>query len=69
VAGLGGAALTAWVPGDSVAYRYRRAYYAALEERAARLQAERASIFAKLGLEPSGSDNRRVLATIKYLES
>ena len=28
-----------------------------------------ASIFAKLGLKPSGNDNRRVLATIKYLES
>jgi DNA-binding NarL/FixJ family response regulator len=28
-----------------------------------------ASIFAKLGLEPSGHDNRGVLATIKYLES
>ena len=28
-----------------------------------------ASIFAKLGLEPSGNDNRRVLAAIKYLES
>jgi signal transduction histidine kinase len=41
VAGLGGAALTAWVLGDSVAYRYRRAHYAALEERAARLEAER----------------------------
>ena len=27
--------------GDSVAYRYRRAYYASLEERAARLEAER----------------------------
>jgi signal transduction histidine kinase len=40
-AGLGGAALTAWVLGDSVAYRYRRAYYASLEERAARLEAER----------------------------
>jgi signal transduction histidine kinase len=40
-AGLGGAALTAWVLGDSVAYRYRRAYNASLEERAARLQAER----------------------------
>ncbi len=39
--GLGGAALTAWVLGDSVAYRYRRAYYAAVEERAARLEAER----------------------------
>jgi signal transduction histidine kinase len=40
-AGLGGAALTAWVLGDSVAYRYRRAYYASLEDRAARLEAER----------------------------
>jgi signal transduction histidine kinase len=39
--GLGGAALTAWVLGDSVAYRYRRAYYASLEERAVRLEAER----------------------------
>jgi DNA-binding NarL/FixJ family response regulator len=28
-----------------------------------------ASIFDKLGLPPSGHDNRRVLATIKYLES
>jgi DNA-binding NarL/FixJ family response regulator len=28
-----------------------------------------ASIFAKLGLPPSGSDNRRVLAAIRYLES
>ncbi len=33
--------LAAWVLGDSVAYRYRRAYYASLEERAARLEAER----------------------------
>jgi signal transduction histidine kinase len=41
VAGLGGSALTAWVLGDSVAYRYRRAYYASLEDRAARLEAER----------------------------
>jgi signal transduction histidine kinase len=40
-AGLGGATLTAWVLGDSVAYRYRQAYYASLEERAARLEAER----------------------------
>ena len=40
-AGLGGAALTAWVLGDSVTYRYRRVYYASLEERAARLEAER----------------------------
>jgi signal transduction histidine kinase len=39
--GLGGASLTAWVLGDSVAYRYRRSYYASLEERAARLEAER----------------------------
>ena len=41
-AGLGGLTLTAWVLGDSVAYRYRRAYYASLEERAARAEAERA---------------------------
>jgi hypothetical protein len=40
-AGLGGAALTAWVLGDSVAYRYRRAYYASVEERAARAELER----------------------------
>src|SRR5580692_6600387 len=40
-AGLAGVALTAWVLGDSVAYRYRRAKYAAAEERAARLEAER----------------------------
>jgi signal transduction histidine kinase len=40
-AGLGGVTLTAWVLGDSVAYRYRRAYYASVEERAARLEAER----------------------------
>jgi signal transduction histidine kinase len=39
--GLGGATMTAWVLGDSVAYRYRRAYYASIEERAARLEAER----------------------------
>jgi signal transduction histidine kinase len=39
--GLGGAVLAAWVLGDSVAYRYRRARYASLEERAARLEAER----------------------------
>jgi signal transduction histidine kinase len=38
-AGLGGVTLAAWVLGDSVAYRYRRAYYASLEERAARLEA------------------------------
>jgi len=40
-AGLGGVTLTAWVLGDSVAYRYRRVYYASLEERAARAEAER----------------------------
>ena len=40
-AGLAGVALAAWVLGDSVAYRYRRAYYASVEERAARLEAER----------------------------
>jgi DNA-binding NarL/FixJ family response regulator len=28
-----------------------------------------ASIFAKLGLPPSDNDNRRVLATIRYLQS
>jgi hypothetical protein len=28
-----------------------------------------ASIFAKLGLPESTNDNRRVLATIRYLES
>jgi hypothetical protein len=49
-AGLGGVTLTAWVLGDSVAYRV-------------------ASIFAKLGLAPSDSDNRRVIAAIRYLES
>ena len=38
---LGSVSLTAWVLGDSVAYRYRVAYYAALEDRAARLEAER----------------------------
>ena len=40
-AGLGGTALAAWVLGDSMAYRYRREYYASLEERAARAEAER----------------------------
>jgi signal transduction histidine kinase len=38
---LGSVSLAAWVLGDSVAYRYRVAYYAALEDRAARLEAER----------------------------
>ncbi len=36
---FGGTALIAWIFGDSM--RYRRAYYVALEERAARLEAER----------------------------
>jgi signal transduction histidine kinase len=36
---LGGSAVIAWVLGDSM--RYRRGYYAALEDRAARLEAER----------------------------
>jgi signal transduction histidine kinase len=40
-AGLGGLTLTAWVLGDSVAYRYRRAYYAVVEAQAAQLRAER----------------------------
>ena len=40
-AGLGGVTLAAWVLGDSVAYRYRRARYAEIEARAARLEAER----------------------------
>ena len=40
-AGVGGLTLTAWVLGDSVAYRYRLTQYAALEERAARLEVER----------------------------
>jgi signal transduction histidine kinase len=39
--GVCGLALTSWVLGDSVAYRYRRTQYAALEERAARLEVER----------------------------
>jgi signal transduction histidine kinase len=38
---LGSLSLSAWVLGDSVAYHYRVAYYAALEDRAARLEAER----------------------------
>lgn len=39
--GIGGLTVTAWVLGDSVAYRYRRAYYASVEEHAARMEAER----------------------------
>ncbi len=38
---LGSASLTAWVIGDSVAYRHRTTYYASLEARAAQLEAER----------------------------
>jgi signal transduction histidine kinase len=38
---LGGLTLTAWVLGDSVAYRYRRAHYAVVEARAAQMEAER----------------------------
>jgi signal transduction histidine kinase len=41
IAGVSGLTLTAWVLGDSVAYRYRRTQYAALAERAARLEVER----------------------------
>ena len=42
----GGTALLAWVLGDSM--RYRRAYYVALEDRAARLERER-DIQAQIG--------------------
>jgi signal transduction histidine kinase len=38
---LGGLTLTAWVLGDSVAYRDQRARYAVIEARAAQLEAER----------------------------
>ncbi len=38
---LGGLSLAAWVLGDSVAYRYRRAYCAVVEARAAQMEAER----------------------------
>jgi signal transduction histidine kinase len=38
---LGGLTLAAWVLGDSVAYRYRRARYAVVEARAAQMEAER----------------------------
>jgi signal transduction histidine kinase len=38
---LGGLTLTAWVLGDSVAYRYRHAHYAVVEARAAQMEAER----------------------------
>jgi signal transduction histidine kinase len=38
---LGSASVTAWVVGESVAYRHRAAYYASLEARTAQLEAER----------------------------
>jgi signal transduction histidine kinase len=38
---LGSVSLTAWVIGDSVAYRHRAVYMASLEARAAQLEAER----------------------------
>ncbi len=38
---LGGLTLSAWVLGDSVAYRYQRARYAVIEARAAQMEAER----------------------------
>jgi len=59
--GLGGIALAAWVLGDSVAYRYRRARIAALEERTARLEVERdasARIAAAAGRERELTERR-----------
>jgi signal transduction histidine kinase len=38
---LGSVSVTAWVVGESVAYRQRAAYYASLEARASQLEAER----------------------------
>jgi signal transduction histidine kinase len=38
---LGSVSVSAWVVGESVAYRHRAAYYASLEARAAQLEAER----------------------------
>lgn len=38
---LGSVSVTAWIVGESVAYRHRAAYYATLEARAAQLEAER----------------------------
>jgi signal transduction histidine kinase len=63
-AGLGGTALTAWVLGDSMAYRYRREYYASLEERAARAEAERdAQVrIAAAARRASELEHRRALA-------
>jgi len=40
-AGMGGVTVAAWVLGDSVAHRYRRAYYEVVEARAAQMEAER----------------------------
>jgi signal transduction histidine kinase len=63
-AGLGGTALAAWVLGDSMAYRYRREYYASLEERTARAEAERdAQIrIAAAAQRASELQDRRALA-------
>jgi signal transduction histidine kinase len=63
-AGLGGTALAAWVLGDSMAYRYRREYYASLEERTARAEAERdAQIrIAAAAQRASELQHRRALA-------
>ncbi len=63
-AGLGGTALAAWVLGDSMAYRYRREYYASLEERTARAEAERdAQIrIAAAAQRTSELQHRRALA-------
>jgi signal transduction histidine kinase len=63
-AGLGGTALAAWVLGDSMAYRYRREYYASLEERTARAEAERdAQIqIAAAARRASELQHRRALA-------
>ena len=44
-------------------------YVGAVEDAYPAIWAEELSIFDKLGLAPSGSDNRRVLAAITYLES
>ena len=63
-AGLGGTALAAWVLGDSMAYRYRREYYASLEERTARAEAERdaQTRIAAAAQRTSELQHRRALA-------
>jgi signal transduction histidine kinase len=63
-AGLGGTALAAWVLGDSMAYRYRREYYASLEERTARAEAERdaQARIAAAAQRSSELEHRRALA-------